>query len=212
MRKVFFSTVKLQGDKPGQRSKVRSRDFDLGGKEFCAPIAYVLDANIEAGDDILIISTVGQGDTPQANFKRLKEDFDKILASHGAKAEFAEIAEPNPKERLDEMDSLTFSRYFKELSDYFEDGDRIYADMTFGMKCNTICSLTAMSYAVKAGKDIDVERMVYQQMYDGNEDSGELPSLYIVDITSIFYISTIIHNAHPGQKKSIDSFLKFMIG
>lgn len=210
MRKVFFSTVKNARD--SEQSKVKSRDFDLGGKAFCAPIAYVLDANIEAGDDILIITTVGEAKNPQDNFKELKNDFDKILASHGAKAVFAEIVEPNPRKRLDEMDSLTFSRYFRELSDYFEDGDRIYADMTFGMKCNTICSLTAISYAVKAGKDIDVERMVYQEKYDGKEDSGEPPASYIVDITSIFYISTLIHNAHPGQKKSIDSFLKFMIG
>ena len=212
MRKVFFSTVKLKHDEPNEQSTFKSRDFDLGGKAFFAPISYVLDANIEEGDDILILTNVMQADAPQKNYAQLKEDFDKILASHGAKADFAVIAEPNPKEQRDEMDSLTFSRYFKELSDYFEDGDRIYADMTFGMKCNTICSLTAMSYAVKAGTDIDVERMVYAERYDGKKGSGERPTSDIIDITSIFYISTLVNNAHPGQKKSIDSFLKFMIG
>ena len=209
MRKVFFSTTKLSD--PNLSAIFKSRDFELGNKQHFAPIAYLLDANIDSDDEIVIITNVMQAPNPQKNYELLKKDMDEILAAHNAKATFIVISEPNPKTNREEMDSLTFSRYFKELSEYFQDGDRIYADMTFGMKCNTICSLIAMSYAVKAGMDIDVERMVYSELYYG-ETKEETPTSDIIDITSIFYINTLVNNARSGQKTSIDNFLNFMIG
>lgn len=213
MRKVFYSVVKLQWDNPEDLSIFKSRDFDLGDKEHFAPISYLLDANIEQNDEILIITDVMQTENPLKNYKILKKDMEDILEAHNAKATFAVIESPDPSNR-EEMDSLTFSRYFKELSDYLQDGDRIYADMTFGMKCNIICSFIAMTYAVKAGVDVDVERLVYAERYKGKPDvfPKPRPSSDIIDITSLFYISTLVNNAQPGQKKSIDSFLKFMIG
>lgn len=209
MRKIFFSTAKLAS--PERIAAFDSRDFELGDKQHVAPISYLLDANIEADDEIVIITNVMEKPNSQENYKLLKKDMDEILEKHNAKATFIVTSEPNPRNtNREEMDSLTISRYFKKLSDYFQDGDRIYADMTFGMKCNTICSLIAMSYATKAGTDIDVERMVYAELYDGDIQGQEIS--YIVDITSLFYINTLINNSHSGQKESIDGFLKFMIG
>lgn len=213
MRKVFYSVVKLQWDNSEDMSIFKSRDFDLGEKEHFAPISYVLDANIDHDDEILIITDVMQTENPLKNYELLKKDMDDILAAHNARATFAVIESPDPSNR-DEMDSLTFSRYFKELSDYLQDGDRLYADVTFGMKCNIICSFIAMSYAVKAGVDVDVERLVYAERYNGDRKltPEKRPTSDIIDITSLFHISTLVNNAQPGQKKSIDSFLKFMIG
>lgn len=213
MRKIFYSVVKLQWDNPEDTSIFKSRDFDLGDKEHFAPISYLLDANIEQDDEILIITDVMQTEKPLKNYELLKKDMEEILAAHNAKATFEVIKSPDPANR-DEMDSLTFSRYFKNLSDYFQDGDRLYADMTFGMKCNIICSFIAMTYAVKAGVDVDVERLVYAERYNGDREitPEKRPTSDIIDITSLFYISTLVNNAQPGQKKSIDSFLKFMMG
>ena len=215
MRKVFFSLIKLQNDdKPEKISVFKSRDIELSKEEHCAPISYLLDANIDADDEILIITGISQADVPQKNYKELKQDMDNILSAHGAKAEFVELASPDPKVMdREDMDSLTFSRFFKDFSEYLQDGDRIYADMTFGIKCNTLCSFIAMSYAVKAGENIDVEQMVYGERYDGNvkDNPGQRPTTDIIDITSLFYISNMVSNSKPGQKKSMDSFLDFMI-
>lgn len=213
MRKIFYSVVKLKWDEPKDLSIFKSRDFDLGDKEHFAPISYLLDANIEQDDEILIITDVMQTEKPLQNYELLKKDMEEILAAHNAKATFEVIKSPDPANR-DEMDSLTFSRYFKNLSDYFQDGDRLYADMTFGMKCNIICSFIAMTYAVKAGMDVNVERLVYAERYNGDREitPEKRPTSDIIDITSLFYISTLVNNAQPGQKKSIDSFLKFIMG
>lgn len=210
MRKVFFSTVMMTPDNPGNRVVYQSRDFDMGDRNYFAPISYLLDANIDENDDILIITTLTQTTNPENNYKILRKEMEEILEAHKAKASFVEIYEPDHTKQRDEMDSLTFSRHFQEISDYFQDGDRIYADMTFGMKCNTICSLIAMSYAAKAGQDVDVDCMVYAQYYRGDTDTS--PTSDIIDITSLFYINTLVNNTKPGQKKSTDEFLRFMIG
>ena len=65
MRKVFISTVPMQKT---QAVKNRSRDFDLGDKDCKAPISYLLDANIEPGDEILILTGTGTREWPQKNY------------------------------------------------------------------------------------------------------------------------------------------------
>lgn len=214
MRKVFISSIiinKIDRERPTPYS---SRDFDLGNQIHLSPIAYLLDANIDPGDEVAIISGITPSPVPRNNYQLIRKDLEDILDSHGVTAEFIEIDEPDTKASYDIMDSLTFGRFFKEVSANLKDGDRIYADMTFGMKCYTLGIFIAMEYAVKACSDVDVERMIYANYYNGQDTpEGIQPfSSEIVDISSLFYISSIVNNAQPGQKKSMDHFLKFIIG
>ena len=209
MRKVFISAIKIK--KEDTVPTFRSRDFDLAGKKFFAPISYLMDANIEDGDDVLVLTGITDNANPRENYEeKLKPELERILEAHHAKYEFKEVTEPDPDKDRELMDSLTFSRFFKEVADCLQDGDRIYADMTFGMKCYTLGMFIAMAYAAKAGVDVDVDRMIYSEFYRGNEERE--PASDIIDITSLFYINTMTSNAAPGQKKSMDNFLKLMIG
>ena len=160
---------------------------------------------------MLVLTGITDNADPRENYeKKLKPELERILEAHHAKYELREVTEPDPEKDRELMDSLTFSRFFKEVADRLQDGDRIYADMTFGMKCYTLGMFIAMAYAAKAGVDVDVERMIYSEYYRGN---GEVePASDIIDITSLFYINTMTSNAAPGQKKSMDNFLKLMIG
>ena len=209
MRKVFISAIKIK--KEDTVPTFRSRDFDLGDKKFFAPISYLMDANLEDGDDVLVLTGITDNANPRENYEeKLKPELERILEAHRAKYEFKEVTEPDPDKDRELMDSLTFSRFFQEVADCLQDGDRIYADMTFGMKCYTLGMFIAMAYAAKAGVDVDVERMIYSEFYRGNEERE--PASDIIDITSLFYINTMTSNAAPGQKKSMDNFLKLMIG
>ncbi len=214
MRKVFISSIIINKIDPEHPTPYSSRDFELGDQVHLSPIAYLLDANIELGDDIVIISGITPSTISQENYKLIRTDLEDILSSHQVTAEFIEIDEPDTKLSHDIMYSLTFGKFFKEVSANLKDGDRIYADMTFGMKCYTLGIFIAMEYAVKACNDVDVERMIYANYYNGqNIPEGIQPfSSEIVDISSLFYISSIVNNAQPGQKKSMDHFLKFIIG
>ena len=214
MRKIFLSSIKLKYDLPEERSIFRSRDFDLGGADHFAPICYLLDANIESGDKIVIITGVMQTDQPLKNYELMKQDMESILSSHQAQAEFIVIDELNPKESREEMDSLTFSKLLKQVADYFQDGDIIFADMTFGLKFNTIASFIALLYAEKSLKNVQIKRIVYSERYSGDKEKEAMnrPTSDIIDITSLFHIASILSNAKCGQKQKMDKFLDLMIG
>lgn len=209
MRKVFISTIKMK--KEEQAPVFQSRDFDLGDKKFFAPISYLMDANLEAGDDVLVLTGVTDTDVPRENYEHhLKPELQRILEAHQVHYQIQEVKEPDIDTEREIQDSLTFSEFFRAIADCLQDGDRIYADMTYGMKCYTLGMFIAMAYAAKAGVDVDVERMIYAQFYKGEKETPATSD--IIDITSLFYINTMVSNAASGQKKSMDNFLKLMIG
>jgi hypothetical protein len=210
LRKVFLSTIKMKFDKPEFVAVFKSRDMELGEQQHFAPISYLLEQNVEPGDNVTIITGVTHTPEPQENYRLLKEDLEGILAAHQAKGEFIVIDEPDFEEDREQMDSLTFNEFFKDVSDQLQSGDRIYADMTFGMKCYTLGMYIAMEYAAKACEDLSIEQVVYSQRYRGE---GSAPATSdIIDISSLFYISSIVNKVQPGQKRDMDGFLNFIIG
>lgn len=212
MRKVFISTVPMQKT---QDVKNRSRDFDLADKDYKAPISYLLEANVEPGDEVLILTGTGTQEWPKKNYSAWKAEFEGILKAHQVTAQFEEIVEPgfdrdNFNSEQDNLDSLTFSKFFKDVSDKIQDGDMIYADVTYGMKCYTIAMMIALQYVSKACRDTEVKNIIYAQFFKG--DMGKFPDCAdIIDITSLLYLSSMVGNAQPGQKGSMDSFLKLVI-
>ena len=212
VRKVFISTVPMQQTRS---VKNRSRDFELGDKEYKAPISYLLDANVRPGDDVLILTAAGTREWPQKNYQEWKNEFEEILKTRQVKARFEEITEPdfdrdNFNSEQDNLDSLTFSQFFKDVADQIQDGDSIYADVTYGMKCYTIAMMIALQYVAKACKNTDVKAVIYAQYFKGEQ--GKTPDCAdLIDVTSLLYLSSMLANVEPGQKENMDSFLKLVL-
>ena len=205
MRKVFISNVIMNQitDIPYQ-----SRDFDLGDKAFPVPVCYLLDANIEPGDEVLIITGLTQTEKLLKNYEIIKEKMEEILSEHQAKGTFLTVDEPDAEDR-EKQDSLTFSGFLKQISDAIQDGDRLYVDMTFGLRIYTLATFIAMNYVLKACRDVRLEAMVYGQHYRGHDE--EPSSTDIVDVTALANINALVSDAKPGQKKELDKFLSFLI-
>lgn len=206
MRKVFISNVimgKLD-DIPYQ-----SRDFDLGGKAFPVPICYLLDANIEPGDEVLIITGLTQTELLLRNYEVIKGKMEEILAAHQAKGTFVTVDEPDAEAEREKQDSLTFSGFLKQVSDAIRDGDRLYVDMSYGLRIYTLATFIAINYALKACRDVRIETMVYGQAYRGRSNKPSVAD--IVDITALANINALLSDAKPGQKKELDKFLSFLI-
>lgn len=212
MRKVFLSTVILNNINYSAPTKHASRDLDLGEKQFIFPISFLLDSNISADDEILIITGMSQTDTPKENYKHLESEMKEILEAHHAKAEFVVLDElaADLDEDRELMDALSFSTFMKQVSDLIQDGDEIYTDMTYGLKSYTLAMFVALNYVVKACKDVEIKQMIYVQFYRG--DKTKPSSADIIDITSLFRINSIVNEAKPGQKAELDQLLSFMIG
>ena len=207
MRKVFISNIIMA---PIRDTSYQSRDLDLGGKAFHVPICYLLDANLEPGDEALIVTGLTQTEQILKNYDAIKAEMEGILAAHQAKGSFVTIDEPDADAEREKQDSLTFSGFLKELSDVIKDGDRIYADMTYGLRPYTLATFIAMNYALKACRDVRIESMIYGQFFRGTATAPA--AVDIVDITALARIHTFLSDAKPGQKAALDEFLGFLIG
>ncbi|MBO6209996.1 MAG: hypothetical protein J6N99_04835 [Schwartzia sp.] len=205
MRKVFISNVIMNTI---TNEPYKSRDFDLGDKTFPVPICYLLDANIEAGDEVLIVTGLTRTEKLLKNYEIIKNKMEEILSEHQAKGTFLTVDEPDAEDR-EKQDSLTFSGFLKQISDAIQDGDRLYVDMTFGLRIYTLATFIAMNYVLKACRDVRLEAMVYGQHYRGHDE--EPASTDIVDVTALANINALVSDAKPGQKKELDKFLSFLI-
>lgn len=210
MRKVFLSTVILNPINPEKPSKYCSRDFELANKPYLFPISYLINDNISADDEIVIITGMNQTDTPKENYKHLVAEVQQILDEHHAKGEFIVVDELDVNADRDYLDSLSFSTFMKEVADLIHDGDQIYADMTYGLKSYTLAMFIAMNYVAKACQNVEIKQMVYAQFYRG--DNNAPATVDLIDITTLFRINCIVNQATPGKKQEMDQLLSFMIG
>ena len=207
MRKVFLSTVLLQEFKPVPYA---SRDLDLHDKQFKFPISYLLDDNITADDEIVIITGMNQTENPKKNYEYLVAEMQNILDSHNAKAQFIIVDELDPNTDRELFDSLSFSTFMKEVADTIRDDDQIYADMTYGLKSYTLAMFIALNYVVKSCNNVEIKKMIYGQLYRGDKQYPKIDD--IIDITPLFRINCIVNQASAGEKQKMDQLLSFMIG
>ena len=188
MRKVFFASG------IGNPSVFMSRDFNIKGKSFSTPICYLIDENIEAGDDALVV-IIGEAST------LIKEEINGILSAHRASGEIVEISVNTERE---EQDSLSFSEGMKAVSDLICDGDVIYADLTYGVRGYFLAMVVGLHYAATAGRDVRIASVVCGQEYGDGVD--------LIGITSLMHLLGIVSKTKAGDKKKMDKFLGFLIG
>ncbi len=213
MRKVFVSSVIINKVDPDNPTKHASRDMDLGDKQYLFPISFILDQNISSEDEVLIITGKDSSPEQEKNYKYLKAEMEEILAAHNIsndKYAFHVVDELSRNEEdRDMMDVLSFTSFMKEVADYIQDDDEIYADMTYGLKSYTLAMFVAFNYVVRACNNVQVKQMIYTQFYSGGKGNPGVAD--IIDITSLFRINNIVNNAQPGQKAELDQLLSFMI-
>ena len=76
---------------------------------------------------------------------------------------------------------------FSRLVDSTENGDRIYADITFGTKPIPMIMLMFMNFAYKCRKDAEIENIVYGAM----NHEEKTASLY--DVTALFFMNSVVN-------------------
>ena len=203
MRKVFLWNVLLSdNNKP---IRYESPDFVLPNSDWKFSLSHLVEMNVEAGDDVLILSGLTEGQQVQKNFQIFKEEVTQILEAKKAKGSFVDIVEP-----WEFKDSHVFMHFFKSVIAQLKEGDAVYYDMTGGMKPYSFSMFIAMTYAAKAARDIRVEQVVYVSLYKGAGDKEDVCTIW--DLSSLFTLNEIAGNVRPGQKESSDRVLSFIIG
>lgn len=203
MRKVFLSTSLIGEIDPKNPTKYISDDFELSSNNYQFPLSYIIENDIEDGDNVVIITAVTQTETPMQNYEVYKQEVLNIVKNKKIDIEFVEI------KQAVEFDSLTFNQFFKEIANLIQDNDQLYVDFSFGMKPYTISMFVAVAYAEKAARNVDVDTIIYAQKYSGSKVEGIISKVY--DITGLFYLNAIAGNARPGQKHGLDKALGLII-
>ena len=206
MRKVFLSIMLLGDIKP---TRYISEDFMLGEQHYDFPLSYLVENEVQAGDEVEIITAVehGEGDvqTSVNNYKKYMEEIKRILANCGVTPHFTEVVTSK------RFEDKTFTRFFKNVSSLLQEDDEIYADFTFGMKAYSLSMFIALAYAVKAARNIDLRCLLYAQKYTGTDAAENKNTSELCDITSLFYLDAIAGNARSGQKEELDEVMKLII-
>lgn len=206
MRKVFLSVMLLQ---KMQSTKYISDDYEISVAEYKFPLSYILEQNVQDGDVVEVMTVVERGEgtvcTSAENYELYKKEVENIVAEKQGAVHFTEVTVHK------EFDSLTFNRFFKEISGKITDGDRIYADITFGMKPYSLSMFIALAYASKAAENVYVEEIIYAMKYSGTEIAEKVNTSKIYDLTGLYHLNNIAGNAVNGQKNELDKLLNFII-
>lgn len=206
MRKVFLS-IMLLGEL--KATKYISDDFNLNNKNYYFPLSFIADEILEENDEAEVITVVetglGTAKTAEKNYEVFKQELNRIAVKKHASLNFTQVSITK------EFESLTFNKFFKDIAFLIKDGDKIYADITFGMKVYTLSMFIAMAYAAKAGIDISAESIIYSMKYSGTEAAENVNTAKIYDLTSLFYLNAIAGEAAAGDKAGLDDLLKFII-
>ncbi len=206
MRKVFLSSMLLQKARP---TKYISDDYDLVQADFTFPFTYIIAAEAADGDEIVIITATMTAPlaTQDAldNNDAYKKEINRALQEKNVKLSFIDI----PLEK--DYDALTFNRFFKQIANLIKDDDRLYADITFGIKPYSFSMFIAITYAVKAARNVSLETVIYARKYDGTEVPDKVNTSKICDLTSLFSLNLLVSSAREGQKQGLDDLLDFII-
>lgn len=190
-------------------TKYVSDDFRLVNKKYYFPLSYLAADEIEINDNVEIVTVVEKGSgsvkTAEKNYEVFKKELQKIGREKHAHLHFTKI------EISKDFDSLTFNKFFRKIAFLLDSGDKLYADITFGMKAYTLSMFIAMAYAVKAGSGVSAEHIIYSMKYSGTEDAHSVNTAKIYDLTSLFYLNAIAGEAQPGDKAGLDNLLNLII-
>ena len=202
MRKVFLAMTMLG---KVMTTKYISDDYDLGDARFDFPLSYIAKKNIKENDQVVFVTALGDGEVEKQNYEKFKDEIVAISKLKNVEPQFVKV------DAGSEFDSLTFNLFFRKIFDLLQEDDRIYMDITFGMKPYTLSMFIAMAFAAKVSENIHVEEVVYSQKYTGaGADGVSTSKLY--DLSSIFYLNSIGGNLQTGKRKDAEQLLDFLIG
>ncbi len=208
MRKVFLSSMMLY-DKTA--TKYISKDFAIGDKQFYFPISYLINNEVQQGDEVLVLTAVEHGasddvkNRSEENYQDYQREVEEILSTRAVTLRFEEIATTQCP------DATSFTSFFKRIARYFAEGDEIYADFTFGLKAYTLAMFTTMTYVVRSSQNIKMRCMMYSQKYTGSTQLGAQQTAELLDISSIYYINEIAGNSYSGQRDGLDKLFDMII-
>lgn len=130
-------------------------------------------------------------DISKANYDRFRKHLNAYLSN--INYEINEI-----KIKYDETVEAHLNTFIK-IIEQINEGDTVFADITFGTKPVPIIEIMALNYALRVKKDVSVGCLSYGAK---NFNTGKLG---VFDVTSLLYMDEMINNmAHANIENPLD--------
>ena len=181
MKKYYCSITQQVPDRL-RKLIYASSDAALKRDEATAfPITALIAGSTKKGEKIGIYAILPDHENSRANLEVLKAEIAELAKRVGFYYDLILINTPFSENQDDHLD------LFGKLIDTAEEGDNIYADITYGTKPIPIIMLMSLTYTYRFRKDASVERLCYGQV-DHNTGRGE-----IFDVTAMFYMNCALN-------------------
>lgn len=164
------------------------------------PIIPVMNGYLNAGDEFQLIVIVADYENTRRNAEHLKKEVEKLCREK----EIAYDFHKNWKELIVPFDDGLQAQLemFQKIIQEFEDGDEIYACITYGSKPAEIVELMALRYARKIKKNIYVGCVAYGQR------DWETKSMKIYDLTALVHLDDMIQTVSEMDSENAERLLK----
>jgi len=192
--KKFITTLTLQPNASSSLELPYEYDPSCGfyyDRAIRNPIIPFIRQNTIAGEEIgvyLIVEDKSVNtEAGQTHLENFKSELDMIRAQNEfVCGEVKQIVLHAPQ------NSAEYMRLVKALIDVVEDGDTIYADMTYGRKAVPIAQFIALNYVYKIRQDVEIGTLSYGEAHNPGPDGKAKPTVF--DLSGFFLLNDAIGN------------------
>ena len=167
------------------------------------PVIPLLNGYAKQGDHIQVITTTyGAPSNCAGNLEMLRDELNTLGKNAGVDIELVSVDVPFS----DSVEALIHT--YQLLIDRINDGDSLYACITFGSKPMPIMLTMALQYGYRIRNDVSIECIVYGQMdWSSNE-----PVARIYDVTALAKIDEMVRVLADMNVSNPEATLKLALG
>lgn len=179
---------------------VDNPDLAFGLAHF--PAIPLINAHLEEGDAIKVVTVTYDIPDCHRNLKLLEKEIGQVCAVHNATYELDSIEVP-----FDDSIKAILNVY-QQLIARVEDGDDLYADITYGSKPMPIVLTMALQYAYRTKENVSIECVTYGQVSHHKEPK----EAKIFDVTALVQLDEIVRLMADGNVADPGSVIGRIIG
>ena len=202
MKKYLLVTPQLPADMLAEHiyEPADNQELACGSTHF--PAIPLISALTEKGDDIKVISVTYDTPNCHRNLRLLEEEVSKACSAKGASYGLESIEVP-----FDDSIKAILNVY-QQLIARVEDGDELYADITYGSKPMPIVLTMALQYAYRTKENVSIECVTYGQI----SHHKETKDAKIYDVTALVQLDEIVRLMADGNVSDPASVIDRIIG
>ena len=206
MKKIVFCNILMKGKLDKLCYDVNDMVLSKTDREVIFPINALLAVNLKQSDDVKVVLLLKDdiNQNSKRNMGEFMAELDDINMSIGANIRYEYITSPFVETKD------THENLIKQMIDKIEEGQELYADITYGPKPLPIVLFTVMNFAEKF-MGTEIKNIVYGKVDFTAANEPINPILY--DVSPLYFLNSVINTMEVDcidkAKTMLDTILDF---